>query len=331
MSPAVLEPADPALPGLSAALDPAVMSAQFAAVLGGDAPERVVAVDVLKHRPGRRCALAYRLEGARGERRLFAKLFHSNRGASIFADMRLVAAALDGGPVVVPRPIAYVAPLRLLVTEFVEGAALAPALYAGEGREPARRMGRALAALHASGVTLARTWTTRDEIENTRRLLGPGAAAGRAAELLATLERGMHDVSEANAAPIHRDFYPDQLLDCGGRTALLDLDDASSGDPALDLGNCLAHLILRPLQFPATAPGCRIARRDFLEAYVAACRPRPDEEPLRRRVRYFEATSLLRLSGVYAARPRWAETLPPALLDACERGLESRRPDDETI
>ncbi len=106
---------------------------------------------------------------------------------------------------------------------------------------------------------------------------------------------------------------------------MLDLDDACNGDPAVDLGNFLAHLKLRQLQFPDRTRGCERARGVFLEEYK---RHRPagiEPGSLPKRIRFYEATSLLRLSGVYAQRERWAKTVPSLLLDACDAILTKRK------
>ncbi len=324
---------DPALPGLADALDPVAATPRLAGVLAGSplAPRgevRVLGVDLVKHKPGRRCALVYTLEGAEGRLRLFAKVFANDRGAQILTTMARVADAAPPDELLVPRPVGYVPELKLLVTEFLEGIALAPALYAGASREPARRMARAVAALHALDVPLARRWSPRKEARNTREWIvgltgrGPGAP-GRAAGLLESLERRVSELPPGAETPVHRDFYADQVWDCDGRTAILDLDDARTGDPAVDVGNFLAHLALRPLQFPETTAGCALARPAFLEAYLERL-PAAAETGFRERVRFYEAASLLRLAGVYAARQRWAAELPVLLLDTCESVLSAR-------
>ena len=42
---------------------------------------------------------------------------------------------------------------------------------------------------------------------------------------------------------VHRDFYHDQVIADGDVCRLVDLDLVAVGDPALDIGNFLAHLI----------------------------------------------------------------------------------------
>ena len=74
---------DDALPGLAAAADLERLGARLGTALGGG-PVRVEAMEILKHKPGRRCALAIRL----GDGRIFfAKAFATDRGASIAVTM----------------------------------------------------------------------------------------------------------------------------------------------------------------------------------------------------------------------------------------------------
>ncbi len=49
-------------------------------------------------------------------------------------------------------------------------------------------------------------------------------------------------IEERISAPIHRDFYHDQIMFSREQTFLVDLDLVSMGHPALDVGNFLAHL-----------------------------------------------------------------------------------------
>src|SRR5207253_690013 len=64
----------------------------------------------------------------------------------------------------------------------------------------------------------------------------------RLRRILTDCERLAAFVRPRAFAGIHRDFYPDQILVDGGRIYLLDLDLYCEGDPALDIGNFIAHL-----------------------------------------------------------------------------------------
>jgi len=333
---APVAPFDPAIPGLSVAFDRKAMALRLAPLAARVAAQpcptpdgwRIEAVEILKHKPGRRCALGYVLTGPSGPVRLFAKAFCGERGAAILETMSRLAAAIPAECLLVPKPIGYLPDLRLLVTEFLEGIPLASALYEGRSNEPVSRMAAALRAMHDSDVTLARRWSASHELSDTGRWVDGLAARDPA---MHTIAQQLHSTLSSRAPrlpasplqPIHRDYYAEQVLDCSGRTALLDLDDARLGDPALDLGNFLAHLTLRSLQFPHLARGCAAARALLMEAYRSAGAKK--DETLDERVSFYEAASLLRLSGVYAERERWARVMPSRLLDACVRTISRVR------
>lgn len=309
--------ADPALPELTEALDPAAMEPRLRALV--DRQAQVVAVDVLKYKPGRRCALAYSLRTPSGSLRIFGKLFVTGRGAGISVTQARIHQALDPALLRVPRPLAYLPELKLLLTEYLDGQLLADQLYRGDTAAAARRMGSALAALHHADVTCAKRWSFARELANALRTCAEaGLDSDRPASLLSRARALMSARPEAPELAVHRDYYVDQLFDLQGATALFDLDDARQGDPALDLGNFLAHLQLRPAQFPELTDACAAATAPFLAGYLQQARA---DQNLMRRVAVYHATSLVRLAGVYFNRPRWADQLTAPLLDAASAVL----------
>ena len=327
---------DPALPGLAEALSPEAMTSRLARLtplLDGEesavsGPWQVAEVEILKHTPGRRCAIGYTLDGPGVKRHLFGKLLSGERGPGILETMGRIVAAIPRKVLLVPRPIDYLPDLRLLVTEYLDGIPLAPSLYEGTSEAPARRIAAVLATLHGCEARLIRCWGAQDELANTgdwlaRSPLNAPPPSGRAEGLLQMLSRRALLPPDISENPVHRDFYAEQVLDCGGQGALLDLDDARLGDPALDIGNFLAHLKLRSLQFVGLARGCERGRLVFLEDYEQRRAGAADMETLRQRVAFYEATSLLRLAGVYSRRDRWADRLPKMLLDSCEAMLDA--------
>src|SRR2546428_4337248 len=54
--------------------------------------------------------------------------------------------------------------------------------------------------------------------------------------------RGSGRAPSRSHAESNRDFYPDHALLDGERLYLLDFDLYCEGDPALDAGNCVAHI-----------------------------------------------------------------------------------------
>ncbi|MEZ6020430.1 MAG: hypothetical protein R3F17_10110 [Planctomycetota bacterium] len=115
----------------------------------------------------------------------------------------------------------------------------------------------------------------------------------------------------------HRDLHDGQILISGGRPVLLDLDLLCAADPALDAGNLTAHFLLRELQALGGADRESVARiaRLFLQGLHHSA-----QAEFATSLRFYQASSLLRLALVYAVRPRW-RALAPQLIDLSRQAL----------
>ena len=117
---------------------------------------------------------------------------------------------------------------------------------------------------------------------------------------------------------VHRDLHDGQLLAGEGLVALLDLDGLAAGAPMLDAANLSAHFELRVLQGlgGADAHGAEVCGRALFEGFAVA-----DTEGLHAALRFYQATTFLRLALLYALRPRWAHLARP-LVHYAERCLD---------
>jgi hypothetical protein len=153
------------------------------------------------------------------------------------------------------------------------------------------------------------THTAEDELAGLRTWVGHV----RAADALPHLERELasrcavlaDELAATPADPLvvsHRDLHDKQLLWNGSSVGLLDLDTLARAEPACDLANLAVHAELRTHQGLWDTD-----RRDVVLARVddvaRALRVSP-----RRMAAYAEATRL-RLTMLYAFRPRWAPHL----------------------
>lgn len=116
----------------------------------------------------------------------------------------------------------------------------------------------------------------------------------------------------------HRDLHDGQLLETNEGPALLDFDLLCNADVALDPANLLVHLGLRALQEQDgadedAATHCGEALLDGLD--------RTAEPGFWERLRFYQATTALRLSLVYRLRPRWV-SLAPLLIALAGRCLD---------
>lgn len=309
-----LYPLDEDLPGLVRAASSRTMRRVLGEALSGELggrPERCRPL-LVRYKPARKALLRYELGGARVGG-VYGKLQTNDRGVAVYEAGR----ALLGAGVRTAAPVAYLSDLRMLVHEEAPGTRLAdlratPAFGAwmGEAAE-------ALARLHAAEPPSLSPYAHEDEARAVTAAAGavgavlPGLAAG-AARLAGTVARELTGVS-GRPTTIHGDFYDDQVLVSQAGVVILDLEEVRWGDPALDVGNFLAH----QSRWEDASAGAGGARATFLDAYAAH---RPEVLPS---VLLFEAAALLKLAiGPFRRlEPDWPEGVE-RLLHLCERRLE---------
>ena len=104
----------------------------------------------------------------------------------------------------------------------------------------------------------------------------------------------------------HRDLHDGQFLVGSRGIALLDFDLLCLADPALDASNLIAHFSLRALQGKsgASIASSRLLGDALIEGLDSS------EEDFWLRMRFYQAASFLRLSQLYALRPKWREIVP---------------------
>lgn len=243
--------ADPGLPWLGSALDPDLASAPILAglrqriELGPNA--RVTSAGLARHKPGRRALIQYTVADDRGSRITVLGKTH-RRGV----DHRTVGlhdqlAAIDLLPGRIPKALGVVGSLGLWLQEWVYGLSGFEALAMPDGHLTAERIGAALARFHHEAPLGDRRHHVNDELDAlVQRLSAVAARLPVLADRIATVSSGAAALAgDGSGGPLrglHRDFYPDQVLVNGAAVYLLDLDLHAAGDPALDLGNFLAHL-----------------------------------------------------------------------------------------
>jgi hypothetical protein len=300
---------DAAQPQLAVLTDHALVGLALERELYGRTVE-VRAVEVIRHKPARRCTLRYDVQIGTRTERLFAKTFASERGPGVYSTLRAIADADPFGPALkLPEPIAYLPRLKLLLQREVRGVPVRAALLAGD-QGLAVRIAEGIHGLHASAVELRRMHEFAHELGALRERIDRLATKrDRARHCLSALQKAAAAGFEWRRRPVHRDFYYDQVLADGNALGILDLDDAAMSEPALDVSNFLAHLRLLALEEPARAD----AVTDAADAFRARmCRLDPDLDAYLLRV--LEAGTLLRLACIHE---RHAEPL----LQACERTI----------
>ncbi len=292
----------------------------------GGGGRRSLRVELLGHRLGRRCIARFRgaeregtPEGA-DHRSLIAKMYKTRGGrgkdiARIMLWLRESGLEGDSG-CSVPAPLAYLEDWQTLLMEDVPGAVLAD-LEGDAAVVGVVAASRCISRLHALTLDLQRFHTVDDEFSLLRRWVG---LVGRVHEdmrepvrcALARVHVNLERSRNAPQAVVHRDFYDKQVLIAEDRTVLIDFDTLCCADPAIDIGNFLAHCRLRAIQGLTSSSGIE---RVFLEAYSLRkdCERKAGGVDFETRVGAYRDAALLRLACLYAFWPKWRHVSMPLL------------------
>lgn len=211
-------------------------------------PVEVQATTLVRHKPGRRCMVAIDLRGDGAPERWLGKV----RARGTDSRAALVHSMLwdAGARAFIPEPLGVVDAMRMTLQRAVSGVSLDAALASGEDAAALGELvARTLADFHALRLDPGRTWTLDDERTILRtRLASLGESHPDIRPQLAVLGRQLVEVaaplaSRATSTVVHRDLYHDQVLVHDDRCVLVDLDLVALGDPALDAGNLVGHLV----------------------------------------------------------------------------------------
>lgn len=288
-------PNDPKLRRLARLTAPDAL-ARLAVGLGVHADSDATRLETLRYNPERRFVGRLMVD----ERDIAAVRCYTRHD---YARIAAKAGALESrGPLRLPRTLTRDHRARLLAFEWQRGDLLEETMR--RKTVTARTLelvGTALAHLHGQQAPELPRWTGPSEAAALVALaryvafLHPpiGAGVGDLAQRLAARLAP----ATVKARPLHGDFYAKQVLANGGMAALIDLDEASLGEPAIDLARFRADLEaavishhldageIEPL-FEPLLEGYRLASGALparLDLHVAAQLLRLTTHPFRRR------------------------------------------------
>ena len=312
---------DPALLHAAEALDPVAVARAFELAkfpienLSGD---RLRAIRVTRHKPGRRCVIEYDLAAAGDspEMTLIGKIRRQRSGRSAFELSRAFTVngfhgtVKDG--VSVPDAIAYVKQLGLWLQRKVPGQEATELLVTPAGPRLAEGIAEAAFKIHRSNVPVRRVHGMDDEIQILESCLDRVGLAypawkSRLWRLQLFAERLAQTLGSRDLCGIHRDFYADQIIVDGNRLWLLDFDLYCQGDPALDIGNFIGHVTELGLRLYGYPKALAAVERAMEDRYVALA-----GESMRYPIRVYSLLTLLRhiyISTLHESRQHTTEWL----------------------
>ncbi|MCU0533431.1 MAG: aminoglycoside phosphotransferase family protein [Hydrococcus sp. Prado102] len=244
--------ADPKMPFLAEAIDPVRVQENLTkSLLCVYKNVELHAIRVIRHKPGRRCAIAYKLVNetqslviigkarAKGLDRHSYELQRSLWNAGFAED------STDG--ISVPEPLGTIPEWQMWLQKKVPGTVATELLAGSEGVILASKIAEAAHKLHKSDIFPRRCHTMADELKILRDRIPKVAQQYPQWEkqlegILEKCDRLGANTPELQPCGIHRDFYGDQVIVNGDRLYLLDFDLYCQGNPALDLGNFIGHI-----------------------------------------------------------------------------------------
>ncbi len=222
-----------------------------------------------------------------GWQSVIAKLFTVDRRDAFVAMQRIHQAGFGlGAEFAVPRPIAYLPSMRILIEEKVEGRQVKGILLAddqSEQVEAVRRCAAWLARFHTRAPRFGNQVKPKAFLEHVREWANMvsafgGSFAAKCESLIKKLGAEVPVEGTFEYCPGHGSYIPSHVLLGSGRTVTIDFDELELVDPARDLAWFLISLERLGLKYER-APGSQRLTGPFLDAYF--------EEGCREAQRYF--------------------------------------------
>ncbi len=273
-------------------------------------------IEILGHRLGKRCIAKVNFEQSNdptSAKSLFIKFYKNNSPTA--RDTHSLTCNLynngfsDSYPVNIPQPLGFDPRYNMIMMKDVRGLMLTE-LPESAHRQSLYRSGQAIAKLHRSPTLTEKTFTAEDEFNILNHWVPLAATIFPEFRIslykaLDCIEVELKKIGNATPVLVHRDFYDKQVLFTENQTALIDFDTACMADPAIDIGNFIAHLQLLVGQ-GFTLPADSI--QHFLDGYGTTA-----SANWNRRITAYRRSTLLRLTCIYLFWPKYRQ-LPEYLL-----------------
>jgi aminoglycoside phosphotransferase (APT) family kinase protein len=273
---------DPGISTLPEIFDPVTMGEHLRQALPdrGDAVEDI-RIRLLKHHPGKRCTFEMALRTPRGWVDLIGKVYAQDR-SDVYRAMEEITRAGFGpeAELAIPRPVAYLAPLHLLLYERAPGTRAKVIILSPNGSErilAAERCAQWLARFHALGPRSGPVVRLDDQmsiLEECRRSLADrgGPATEKASRLFERLNATARGLGGIDMCAGHGRYTCGQVLLGDGRTVTVDWDTYRVTDPSYDVARTLVDFKRVGLKHFGSLHALDGAAQAFLRTYLATGR-----------------------------------------------------------
>ncbi len=260
------------------AMEPAAVVKRLRWLRNGDA--RLHSIELKRVKPNRRCLIRYEVgphDHHGPARQLLGKI--RKKGLDLVTaevHHRLYERLKKSpGPLAVAEPAGVITDWQMSLQWCLDGQNAEELLVPDNTTRVAGKIGLALAQLHTLNMPVPRRHTNADELkilENglERVMASTPVYATRIRHLQDACHALINELKAPEVTGIHRDFYPAQVICHGEQVGFVDLDLFAVGDPAIDVGNFLAHLKEAALRRFQSAQALQHHETLFLESYLQA-------------------------------------------------------------
>jgi hypothetical protein len=262
--------ADATLSGAWEVMTPAAATAALQRRMHTPRRDRVLVhdVDMVSYLPGEQCVLRFMVQ-TRGHVTAWMGIVHAQDRAlrTSHTRHRLWNAGLRS----LPKPLGVVPELQLRFEDALDGEALLDAMHTT--RSVPRLADAVLRVLRTTSelpVLPEASWSAVDAVRLATRAFD---AAARTSVAQRGLVERLHAIAEplrarCETGVIYRTLRPTQLLLRHGRIRVREVEQVAFGDPALDVGALIGHLIVHGWQRPADRLAARALAAQLLERAV---------------------------------------------------------------
>jgi len=323
---------DPAIATLAAVLNPLLLGEHLRELfpLHTKGFNRLQ-VEVLRHHPGKRCVIGITLPTMEGPITLIGKVYAEDRSDVYQLMQELMTAGFDSyHEFSIPRPIAYLPALQLLLQERVESQPATDLFLSdseSERTQAADRCARWLARFHTIGPPRETSCHMGDHLLSMERWVHRLSSLGepfaeKAGELFKRLEAAASDLQPIAMRTVHGDYTHHQVLLAEGRTVTVDWDKYSVADPSGDVARFMVGLQRLAFKCRGSIRAFDAVAEVFLRTYVATGLP-----VVTTHLAFHEAAICLEHAkhDVHKQAPGWPERAEATLdegLRVLEEGVE---------
>jgi len=272
---------DPRLQTFQAVLDPQELCKQVLRSLATQwRSPRSVRIKVLKYHPENRCTVEIQLQSAGGCRSVVGKLYMTDRSDVYQAMTAIVGAGF--GPeeaFTIPRPLAYVPEIHLLLHEKVQGPLVKDILLKGTESERAaatkccaRWLARFQMLAPASGPVLSNTDLPGRERSMKHFTRRAPSLADKACLLFERLKAAVPTAEPAETCASHCDYSHHNMILSKTSMVVLDWDNHATADPSFDVAKFIISVKQLALQSLGSIAALDPAIDAFCNAYTEASR-----------------------------------------------------------